>query len=93
MKKLSDEELDNVAGGFREGNKALDTYGKEIKCPSCKQSRRDGFDPRAFKDPKTGSVEYRCKCGTAFICYEGNVILKDDWIRKCKEKGYNYPFV
>lgn len=90
--KMRDDELENISGGFEEKNKALDTYGMEIKCPSCGNTKKERFSPVAFKDPKTGSVEYRCNCGCAFVCYEKQVILKQDWIDKCKEKKYTYPF-
>jgi len=90
---LPDEELNEVVGGFRESNKTLSTYGMNIVCPVCKSSDASHFSNAALKDSKTGSVEYHCSCGTAFVCYSGQVILKAEWIKMCKDKGYNYPFV
>ncbi len=89
---LPDETLETVVGGFREDNKNLATYGMDIVCPMCHNSAANKFSDMVFQDPVMNSVEYRCKCGCSFVCYGGSVILKSDWIKKCKDKGYVYPY-
>ncbi len=92
MKALLEEELDSVVGGFREGNRALSTAGLNIICPSCEASDSGSFSPQVMQDAKTGSVEYKCKCGCQFVVYEGNVIPKAKWVKLCRSKNYSYPF-
>ena len=89
MKKMRDNELENIAGGFREtGN--VPTQGMNIVCPKCKSG--DNIRGGALFDNKMGSVEYSCGCGTDFVCYDGQVILKSKWIKLCNAKKYHYPF-
>ena len=90
--KISDDELDEVVGGFGEANSALNTAGMNIICPSCSSSSPNSFSKQVLHDPKTGSLEYRCKCGCRFVCYEGYVIPLDSWISRCAAEGYKYPF-
>lgn len=92
MTKLNDQELTNIAGGFGETNRALPTYGMNITCPQCKSSDAASFTKKVLVDPSMGSVEYQCKCGCSFVCYNGYVISKAAWITKCNEKNYAYPF-
>ena len=91
-KKLSEEELLEVAGGFTETNRGLSTFGYEIKCPDCGAMSADSFEAGAWQDKKMNSVEYHCNCGCRFVCYDGYVIKKDNWINLCNKKGYRYPF-
>ena len=89
MTRLNDDDLMNVAGGFTE-QADIPTKGMEIRCPICKKGNT--IKPEARWDPKMGSVEYACNCGTIFVCYGKEVILKERWIEMCKSKGYIYPF-
>lgn len=92
-RKLSDDELENISGGFCEGDKNLATYGYEVKCPKC-GSDKQSVVGKGRVDKGTGSVEYDCKCGYNFICYKTGgtmyVIPKNKWVSKCSEKGYAY---
>lgn len=92
MKRLSDEELHKVSGGFREDNIELKgiSYGMNIKCPICGEERKEGFYNGVYVDPVMRSAEYRCKCGCAFICYQNNVIMLDDWIVECNKHNHSY---
>ncbi|MCR4590830.1 MAG: hypothetical protein K5668_08425 [Lachnospiraceae bacterium] len=94
MTKLHDDELENVAGGFKETNQELRgyTYGLEIVCPSCGESSKNGFFEKVFVDTKMKTVEYHCNCQAKFVVYRKNVIMKDEWIKKCQEKNYVYPY-
>ena len=87
--KITDEELESVNGGFKE-TASLPTKGMNIKCPVCGNSKNFG---NALFDQKVGSVEYHCNdCGQDFVCYERQVILKNNWIGLCNKKNYSYPF-
>ena len=87
--KISDDELESINGGFKE-TASLPTKGMNIKCPKCGNSTSFG---NALFDKKIGSVEYHCgSCGTDFICYDGQVVLKNNWISLCNTKKYSYPF-
>jgi DNA-directed RNA polymerase subunit M/transcription elongation factor TFIIS len=90
--KLDDKELDSINGGFSEQNKRLPTAGMRIVCPKCHSKRAAAFSKSALFDPELKSVEYRCKCGCSFVCFGGNVFLKDDWLSLCKSKGLKYSF-
>ena len=90
--ELNEEELNRVSGGFMETNTALATAGMNIKCPSCGNIAKGGFAKQVLHDKKMGSVEYKCSCGESFVCYDGMVIRKNDWIGMCGKKGYSYPF-
>lgn len=90
--KLSDDELEDIAGGFKETSKGLATFGFNIKCPSCGATSASSFDAGAWQDKKMKSVEYHCNCGCQFVCYDGYVIKKADWLNLCNKKGYKYPF-
>lgn len=92
VKRIDDSELENINGGWKETNKKLATFGKEIVCPSCGASKKVQFEDIALQDDKTKSVEYHCRCGCQFVCYDDCVILKSDWINKCNSKDYSYPF-
>lgn len=92
MKKLNMNDLEKINGGFKEENKGLPTYGKEIVCPKCKSKLPASFVNGALYDPKIGSVEYTCHCGCSFVCYQDQVILKNDWLSLCKDKGISYVF-
>ena len=85
--------MEQVSGGFRENNSKLGTAGMSIRCPACGASSAENFRGSVLQDPKTGSVEYHCnQCGTDFICYDGYVVKKKDWISMCKKKNHAYPF-
>ncbi|MBO6132969.1 MAG: hypothetical protein J6P05_01385 [Lachnospiraceae bacterium] len=92
MNKLSDDFLEDVNGGFQETNPALATSGLEIACPNCHSTNKADFSKSALMDNKTKSVEYHCKCGASFVCYDGYTIPKSNWISLCKKKDYSYPF-
>ena len=93
MNKLNKDDLAAVAGGFQEVNKDLPTKGLNIKCPKCGSSKGDSFLKGALYDDSIGSVQYQCRCGCAFVVYKSRVILKNDFIKLCKDKGISYPFV
>ncbi|MCR4891099.1 MAG: hypothetical protein K5989_02800 [Lachnospiraceae bacterium] len=89
---LTDDQLEHINGGFGELASG-GTKGMNIVCPSCAASNKSDFSNKVLKDAKTGSLEYKCnKCNTSFICYDGYVILKSDWINLCNKKGHKYPF-
>ncbi|MCR5627642.1 MAG: hypothetical protein K6F99_10000 [Lachnospiraceae bacterium] len=91
-KKIDIKELEAISGGFTE-QAPIATKGKNIKCPNWQSEKKSSFADQAKVDPKTGSVEYHCnQCGTDFVCYENNVILKQNWIALCNKKGYKYPY-
>ena len=92
VEKLSDDELDDISGGFTETNKGLATFGYNIKCPNCGATAATAFEAGAWQDKKMKSVEYHCGCGCKFVCYDGYVIKKDRWVNLCNQKGYKYPF-
>ncbi len=92
MSKLNDHEMDQVVGGFQEQNKGLPTNGMNIECPNCHSKEANSFAGSALYSPQIGSVEYHCKCGCQFVCYKDKVILKDDWLALCKNKGLAYEF-
>ena len=36
---------------------------------------------------------YHCdSCGTSFVIFRKRVILKDQWVKKCKKHNHFYPF-
>ena len=87
--KISDDELESISGGFKE-TASLPTKGMNIKCPQCPNTKNFG---NALFDQKIGSVEYHCnECGTDFVCYDGQVVLKNNWISLCNSKKYKYAF-
>ncbi len=88
---ISDDELENISGGFTEVTPNIATTGMNIKCPVCNAVAASEFDPHAWVDKKLGSVEYHCNKGHKFVCYDGFVIMKDAFINICKSKKYNYP--
>ncbi|MBR0409393.1 MAG: hypothetical protein IJI25_00095 [Eubacterium sp.] len=92
MEKLNMDDLDQVAGGFVEENIGISTGGMSIVCPNCQNADKGGFSVSVLYDPELESAEYKCKCGCSFVCYRGNVILKEDWIAECKKNNYVYPF-
>ena len=93
VNRIDDSELENISGGWMETNEKLATYRKNIVCPNCQADKRDQFEDIALQDDKLNSVEYHCsKCGCQFVCYQDLVILKGDWIKKCNEKNYRYPY-
>ena len=89
---LNLNELDHVVGGFAEASEGLPTAGMEIVCPRCYNDNKNYFAQSALYDPQIGSVEYRCSCGCKFVCYEGQVILRDKWDALCDRKGIHYVF-
>lgn len=90
--KLDKTELSEVSGGFSELNESLPTAGLDIKCPKCGTGTDESFSKSVLYDPDLGSVEYRCKCGCSFVCYQGRVHMKDDFIALCKANKINYRF-
>ena len=87
--KISDDELESINGGFKE-TASLPTKGMNIKCPICGNSKSFG---NALFDQKVGSVEYHCnECGQDFVCYDNQVVLKNNCIALCNKKKYAYPF-
>lgn len=92
MDKLDFTELDNVTGGFAEENQGLPTSGMSIVCPACHTSDKDAFAGSVLYDPSIGSVEYHCRCGCKFVCYQGQVIQRQEWDALCKQKGIKYTF-
>ena len=89
---LSDDELAQVSGGFREDNIELKgiSYGMNITCPQCGEDRKAGFYNGVYVDTVMGSAEYRCRCGCTFVCYQNNFITLDDWITECNRHHYSY---
>ncbi len=87
MKKILDEELEHVSGGFME-TQDVPTKGLNIICPQCNNDLYilDGL----YYDKTTGSVEYRCKIHGSFVCYDKNVVNPKDWKNLCDEKGIKY---
>ena len=62
QKKLSDEELEQVSGGYWEtlGYAA----GYWIECPLCGRTGRNSFD--TWADDAQAVDQFRCVCGAAF---------------------------
>ncbi|MBR2186794.1 MAG: hypothetical protein IJ857_05610 [Lachnospiraceae bacterium] len=94
MEKLLDDELDGVTGGVREDNKRLDTYGMSITCPN--KGCPGKISETVYEDdtdPAFHSYLYHCdSCGTSFVIFRKRVILKDQWVKKCKKHNHFYPF-
>ena len=92
MMAINEKELEQVSGGFSETNKGLPTQGMNIVCPKCHSSNAASFSQAALYDRNIGSVEYKCKCGCSFVCYQGQVLMKKDWLALCSAKGISYGF-
>ncbi len=91
--EVTDEEIEQVSGGFGETNSNLPTYGFEVKCPKCQATGASNFAAGAWKDSKQNTVEYHCNCGCEFVVNsKGYAVMKKDWIALCVKKGYKYPF-
>ena len=93
MKKLNENDLLAVTGGFQELNKALPTAGKDIICPKCGEKAGEQFAKSVLYDPSLGSVEYHCSCGCQFVCYNDEVSYKDEFVKLCGQNGIEYKFL
>ena len=93
MKKLNDNELKKVSGGFTEDDDRMKgyTFGMNISCPRCHRSDRSDFDANVFIDSDLKTAEYRCKCGARIICFRGHIILEEDWLAALRN-GTLYRF-
>jgi DNA-directed RNA polymerase subunit RPC12/RpoP len=94
--ELTDEELDDVAGGYTEDLNVNGLWSKGwwIQCPYCgnaDKSIRDNADLLLDNDKHT--VEYKCTCGERFIVDgdTGAIYKKRDWVSACRKMGYTYP--
>ncbi|MBQ9438164.1 MAG: hypothetical protein IJU50_07505, partial [Lachnospiraceae bacterium] len=79
---LSDDELDGVAGGFRE-DADIPSKGYEIMCPNCKASGVNdiAMEVKVWREGDIQSVEYVCyKCFSPFVVFHGNAYKKQDFI-------------
>ena len=88
--ELTDDDLENINGGFKETNKKLYSFGFNIKCPKCGKSGANDFYSGVKVDDTQKSVEYHCKCGCQFIFKDGYAVIKEDWVGLCSSKGYTY---
>ncbi len=57
---ISDEQLNNVTGGYVEDGIGYDTYGKEIICPYCNESDKSIIE-RKMSDNILEPGNYYCK--------------------------------
>jgi len=88
--QLTDDELENINGGFKETNKDLYSYKYNIVCPKCNSSKAKDFYSAVKVDDVQKTVEYHCKCGCKFIFKDGYAVIKEDWVSLCGTKGYTY---
>ena len=61
-KRLTDEELENVTGGYWEYSGY--SAGCWIECPFCGRTDESSFN--TWADTQQGVDQFRCKCGGAF---------------------------
>ncbi len=67
-RELSDEEMNDIVGGYKEGDKNLQSYGLEVYCPNCLNSDSGKIGERVYNDPELHTTEYHCNaCGTDFV--------------------------
>ena len=95
MIKLSEDQLDDVAGGFTEDMDSLYTKGWWIQCPYCGESGDAVKNGDLRQDDKMHTVEYTCTaCGGHFIVDgdTGCIYKKENWVKSCAKNGYKYPF-
>lgn len=88
--RISDEDMENVVGGFMETNKDLYTYGLNITCPVCRASKAECFENSAQVDTKQQLVRYTCKNCGPFVVVKGYAITQaawDDWVSGKSVKG------
>ena len=91
---ISDDELDNVAGGFRE-DANIPSKGLDIKCPNCKSDGVNdiAMEVKVWNAGDIKSVEYTCyKCFSQFVVFNGTAYKKQDFINKVKQIGKTYPY-
>ncbi len=70
--KVSDEEMEKVAGGYLERNGYA--WGYNISCPRCRRSEESNFETWIYDDVR-GEDGFRCRnCGYTFtVDYYGNM--------------------
>ncbi len=91
---ISDDELGDVAGGFRE-DANIPSKGYEIACPNCRAAGVNdiAMEVKVWHDRDIDSVEYTCyKCFRPFIVFRGTAYNKQDFVNKMKSIGRNYPY-
>ena len=65
LNKLSDDELNNVAGGFENWDDGA-SYGQEVMCPCCGNSNRESINNGARYRYGVYDVYYCRGCRTPF---------------------------
>ncbi len=91
---ISDDELDNVSGGFRE-DASIPSKGYEIACPNCRAAGVNdiAMEVKVWRNGDIESVEYTCyKCFKPFIVFRGTAYNKQDFVNKMKSIGRTYPY-
>ena len=64
--KLSDSQLEQVAGGFQERRSTKGAWGQQVKCPSCGEYRWEWIDDN--ENDYMNWTKYQCRsCGHTFM--------------------------